>query len=150
LVSGGRKKLKGSGEGKAFGASGGEEIASYSERGCAKSYEAGGEIHIHHSKAAVEAQLAIGKIASDSKASWLRVRKGEGEIGGLFNATDVALSRLNDAPWMGQLAAAKPGRVKRCGMSFGRDTRSRRTDRTPDYGESGRAAAKPWMVKRRG
>src|ERR1700730_2480668 len=83
VVERGCENLKGSGEGETLGASGGEEVASYSERGCAKSYEAGGEIHIHHSKAAVEAQLAIGKFASDSKASWLRVRKGE--VGCLFD-----------------------------------------------------------------
>jgi len=75
VVEGRCEELKGSGESEAVRTSGGEEAASYSERGCAKSYEAGGEIHIHHSKAAVEAQLAIGKIVSDSKAPWLRVQK---------------------------------------------------------------------------
>ena len=33
---------------------------------------------------------------------------GEGEIGRLFNATNVALSRSNAGPWTGQVAAAKP------------------------------------------
>jgi hypothetical protein len=74
VVGGGCEDLKGSCESENLGASGGEEAASYSERGRTKSYEAGGEIHIHHSKAAVEAQVAIGKIATDSKAPWLRVR----------------------------------------------------------------------------
>jgi hypothetical protein len=32
-------------------------------------------------------------------------------------------------------------------MCFRRDSMSRRTDRTPDHGWSGSAAAKPWMVK---
>jgi hypothetical protein len=77
VVEGRCEKLKGSGESETLWASGGEEAASDPWRSCAKSYETGGEIHIHHSKAAVEAQLATGKFATDSKAPWLRVRKGE-------------------------------------------------------------------------
>jgi hypothetical protein len=61
VVCRGCENLKGSGESEALGASGGEEAAPYSERGCAKGHGVGCAVQVDQSDAAVDHGAQSGK-----------------------------------------------------------------------------------------